>query len=212
MATNILDKIKERYCVSTVHDSRWSLKEIITPNLVRKRHLSVSRKRKRAAVELSQCSYNDLFTTQDTEKITKKIVIEGAAGIGKTTLCTTIIRDWATGKLFQQFDLLLMLPIHEKKLASVTSINTMFSLIYDANTCAFINNYLESQGEKVLIIADGWDAMPSAPERQKQCVLYNILFGDRFPTISVLVTSRPSTALRTLQCIDQFIELCVFNK
>ena len=212
MATNIVDSIKEKYLDSTFHESQWSLKEIITPDLVRKQYLDTCRKRKRAAVELSPYSYRDLFTTQDAEKAIKKIVIEGKAGFGKTILCVSITRDWAAGKLFQQFELLLMLPIHEKKLASVASIDALFSLVYDANTCAFIVDYLERHGEKVLIIVDGWDAMPSAPEQQKKCCLYNILFGDRFPTISVLVTSRPSTALRALPFIDQFIELCGFNR
>ena len=59
----------------------------------------------------------------------------------------------------------------------MASIDALFSLVYDANTCAFIINYLERHGEKVLIIVDGWDAMPSAPEQQKKCGLYNILFG-----------------------------------
>jgi GTPase SAR1 family protein len=149
---------------------------------------------------------------QDAEKAIKKIIIEGEAGFGKTTLCISITRDWATGKLFQQFELLLILPLHEKKLASVTSIDALFSVVYDDNTCAFIINYLERHGEKVLIIMDGWDAMPSAPEQQKQCSLYDILFGDRYPSISVLVTSRPSAALHTLPCIDQFIGLRGFNK
>ena len=116
MATNILDSIKEKYCDSTIHDNWWSLKEVIAPKLVRKQYVPVCRKRRRAAVELSPYSYGDLFITQDAANTITKIVIEGEAGIGKTTLCTTITRDWATGKLFQQFELLLMLPLHEKNL------------------------------------------------------------------------------------------------
>ena len=214
MATNTLDSIKEKYLDSTVSsDNQWSLKEIIAPDLVRKEYLPACRKRRRAAVQLCPLrSYSDLFTTQDSEKAIKKILIEGEAGIGKTTLCTMISRDWATGQLFQQFQLLLVLPIHEKKLSSATSVDALFGLVYDANTCTFIINFLEEHGEKVLIIVDGWDAVPSAPKQQNQCILYSILFGDRFRTISVLVTSRPSATLCTLKCFDQFIELRGFNK
>ena len=216
METNILDSIKEKYLDNTVNgDNQWSLKEVVEPDLVRKHYLPAHRKRRRTTVQFCPLSYGNLFKAHSAEKPIKKILIEGEAGNGKTTLCTSLSRDWAEGKLFQQFQLLLLLPLHEKKIASATSLDALFRQLYDDDTCTFIINNLKKHGENVLIIVDGWDAMPSAPERQQQCFLYNVLFGEQFPTISVLVTSRPSAAfaaLHTLKCIDQFIELRGFNE
>ena len=49
------------------------------------------------------------------KKPVRKVLVEGDAGIGKTTLCTSVSEDWANGKLFQQFELLLLLPLRQKK-------------------------------------------------------------------------------------------------
>ena len=71
----------------------------------------------------------------------------------------------------------------------------------------------ESEGEKVLIIADGWDELEES-KRNKKCFLNKLLFGDVLPFASVLLTSRPSASapLHSLPSVDRLVEVVGFNE
>ena len=86
------------------------------------------------------------------------------AGVGKTTLCTCASEDWAEGKIFQQFELLLLLPLRQKQISSATSIADLLQLLHSSLSIRdSVARYLEEEeGEKVLIIADGWDELSEA--------------------------------------------------
>ena len=143
------------------------------------------------------------------------MLLEGEAGIGKTTLCTSISEDWADKQLFQQFDLVLLLPLRHKTVASAGSLSELLKLLHPLQEVrASVANFLEEgEGEKVLIIADGWDEL-SELQRREGSFLYNLLFGEFLSFVSVLLTSRPSASatLHELQCIDRLVEVCGFTK
>ena len=48
--------------------------------------------------------HGDLFKVEESKKPVKKFIVEGNAGIGKTTLCTMLAEGWAEGKILTQFD------------------------------------------------------------------------------------------------------------
>ena len=163
-------------------------------------------------------AYGDLFKvesgTEEPVRKVRKVLVEGDAGIGKTTLCISVSEDWANGKLFQQFELVLLLPLRMTVVASAGSLPELLKLLHPSpRLCESVARYLEEEeGKSVLIIADGWDEL-SESKRQEECFLYQLLF-EKFPFISVLVTSRPSasTSLHRLSCIDRFAEIQGFSK
>ena len=163
-------------------------------------------------------AYGDLFKvesgTEEPLRKVRKVLVEGDAGIGKTTLCISVSEDWANGKLFQQFELVLHLPLRMKVVASAGSLPELLKLLHPSpDVCESVAKYLvKEEGESVLIIADGWDEL-SESERQEESFLYQLLFQD-FPLMSVVVTSRPSASapLHQLPCIDRFVEVHGFSK
>ena len=163
-------------------------------------------------------AYGDLFKvesgTEEPVRKVRKVLVEGDAGIGKTTLCISVSEDWANGKLFQQFELVLHLPLRMKVVASAGSLPELLKLLHPSpRLCESVASYLEEEeGESVLIIADGWDEL-SESERQEGSFLYRLLFQE-FPLISIVVTSRPSASapLHQLPCIDRFVEVRGFSK
>ena len=166
-------------------------------------------------VKQSSLAYSDLFKVEPSgKKPVRKILVEGDGGIGKTTFCTSVCKDWANGKLFQQFELLLYIPLHHKKLGSVHSLPELFKLLHPSEkekTRASVASYMEEEkGKNVLVIADGWDEC----ERQNESFLSRLLFGPKYPFLSTVVTSRPSASapLHRLPCIDRFVKVCGFNK
>ena len=145
----------------------------------------------------------------------RKVLLEGEAGIGKTTLCTSISEEWADEGIFQQFEAILLLPLRHKNVASATSLSDLLSLLHPSQPVreSVVHCLEKKEGEGVLIIADGWDEL-SESQRKEGSFLYEVLFGERLPFVSVLLTSRPSasSALHELQCIDRFVEVCGFSK
>ena len=159
-------------------------------------------------------AYGDLFKEGSGKKAVRKVLVEGDAGIGKTTLSTSISEDWSRDKLFKGYELLLLLPLRHKKVASAGSLPELLQLLHSSpGVCESVARYLEEgEGEKVVIIADGWDEV-SESNRQEGSFLYQLLF-ETFPLMSVVVTSRPSASgpLQRLPCIDKFVEIKGFSK
>ena len=165
-------------------------------------------------VKRTPLAYGDLFKVEGGKRPVRKVLVEGDAGIGKTTLCISVSEDWANGKLFQQFELVLHLPLRMKVVASSGSLPELLKLLHPSpDVCESVAKYLvKEEGESVLIIADGWDEL-SESERQEESFLYQLLFQD-FPLIAVVLTSRPSASapLHQLPCIDRFVEVRGFSK
>ena len=89
------------------------------------------------------------------------MLVEGGAGIGKTSLCMSLLEDWGSDKLFQEFKLLLFLPLRHKKVSSAGSLSELFKIVPSScSTCTTVANYLEEVGgDDLLIVADGWDEL-----------------------------------------------------
>ena len=159
-------------------------------------------------------AYCDLFKGESgkTESV-RKVLVEGGAGIGKTTLTISLSEDWACGKLFQEFELVLLLPLRQEEVASAGSLPELLELLHPSpSVCESVSSYLEEEeAEKVLVIADGWDEL-SECKRKKGSFLYQLLFH-KFPLMSVVVTSRPfaSASLHSLPILDRFVDIKGFN-
>ena len=156
-------------------------------------------------------AYDDLFKAKSQGKPARKIVVVGDAGIGKTTLCTSVTEDWENGKLLHQFEVLIFLPLCHQRVVSAGSLPELIRILQDVNS-SVISSLKEIDREKVLVIADGWDELNESA-RQEGSFFHNLLFGGLLKLASILVTSRPSaSALLHETCIHRFIQIRGFNK
>ncbi|XP_064389602.1 NACHT, LRR and PYD domains-containing protein 3-like [Halichondria panicea] len=159
--------------------------------------------------------YGDLFKVEEGKKPVRKLIVEGNAGIGKTTLCTMLAEGWAEGKILTQFDCVLLLPLRENEVSSATSLAELFKLLHPSERIrtSVIEELEDREGEGVLIIADGWDEL-SIENRLKVSFLYKLFFGGFLPFASVLLTSRPSASatLHDLPSVNRLIEVVGFNE
>lgn len=162
----------------------------------------------------------DLFPVQE-RKTRVRILIEGAPGVGKTTLCLFCIDEWVNEKAFGEFEIILFLPLRQLKPHSETSVVSNFELlnetlsqiqIYEVSLCTSLFHYLiQNDGEGVLIIADGWDEL-NEKERHPGALPYELLLGGLLSHASVIVTSRPSATGIPLEAIDKCIKILGFNE
>ena len=157
----------------------------------------------------------DLFKVKEGKKPVRKLIVEGNAGIGKTTLCTMLTEEWANGKIFTQFDCVLLLPLRERSVSTATTLPQLFKLFHSSERIrtSVIEELEEREGEGVLIIADGWDELDQE-NRSDNSFLYKLLFGNTFSFISVLLTSRPSASapFHNLPSVDRLVEVVGFTE
>ena len=159
--------------------------------------------------------HGDLFKVEEGKKPVRKLIVEGNAGIGKTTLCTMLTEEWANGEILTQFDCVLLLPLRERSVSTATTLPQLFKLLHSSERIrkSVIEELEEREGEGVLIIADGWDELDE-DNRSDNSFLYHLLFGDILSFASVLLTSRPfaSALLHNLSTVDCLVEVVGFNE
>ena len=217
--TSIKKKYREQLLV---HERQWPLchsSKIINLLLVRRKageSYYGNQQRGKAVEETKQSllDYSKLFEAEGENKPVRKVLVEGDAGIGKTSFCLSVIKDWANGKIFCEFKLVLFLPLRHRIVSSAGSLLELLKLLHPSKeVCKSVASFLEmEEGEKVLIIADGWDELDKSG-RQEGSFLCTLLFED-LPFASIIFTSRPSASrsLQELTRIDQCVEIHGFSK
>ena len=218
-------KMKKKYIDRLInHEKQWPpchSDKLVRLQLVERKKgegycANIQRGREDISVKRTPLAYDDLFKVEKGKKPVRKVLVEGDAGIGKTTLGISLSEDWARENLFQEFKLLLLLQLRHTAVASAGSLQSIPELLKllhpSSDDREAMASYVENEEEKVLIIADGWDEL-SDSDQQEGSFLYDLLFVT-FPLMSVVVTSRPSASapLHRLPCIDRFVELSGFSK
>ena len=159
--------------------------------------------------------HGNLFKVEKGKKPVRKLLVEGNAGMGKTTLCTMLAEEWADGRIFTQFDCVLLLPLRERSVSTATTLPQLFKLLHSSERIrtSVIEELEDSEGERVLIIADGWDEL-DVSNTSTDSFLYNLLFGDTLPFVSILLTSRPaaSVPLHDVPSVNRLVEVMGFSE
>ncbi|XP_069089586.1 NACHT, LRR and PYD domains-containing protein 12-like isoform X2 [Pleurodeles waltl] len=132
------------------------------------------------------------------------IVLLGVAGIGKTTTALRIMKDWASGQLFQgRFDYVLFVPCREISLASGQ--HNMADLLFQS----YLEVLKPTEGfrvdpKKLLFIVDGVDELkcpllPVEVDPKKKASMENTQCNFMTKTIfekaHIIITTRPAAVM-----------------
>ena len=141
-----------------------------------------------------------------------KILIDGAPGVGKTTLSRTVSRKWAEGKFLQEYWLVLLLHLRERDISRAQTIDNFFyhdnQMVQDT-VATFVK---ERSGRGVLLIFDGFDEL-NFVQRHEQSLFLDIVKGKILRKSAVMITSRPyaSKSVQQLQSVDRHVEVLGFT-
>ena len=144
---------------------------------------------------------------------TRLVVVEGAPGIGKSTFAWEQCRQWSTGKLLQQFSLVVLLRLREEGVQTATTISDLL-YHHDKELCRCVGEEVQRrEGEGVLLVFDGFDEFPD--ELRRKSLVVKVISGSYLPKAAVLVTSRPSATAELLSvcqaAVDKHIEVIGFS-
>ncbi|XP_072891982.1 NACHT, LRR and PYD domains-containing protein 3-like isoform X2 [Hemitrygon akajei] len=211
----LVDRYAELTVISTVRDRRLVEHELLARG---RDHEEWRQKDLRGELEKIRTDqlYQSSFS-RSKSKSGSSVAVAGVAGIGKTTMVQKILYDWATGKIYQQFQF-----VFGFKFRDLNSINCRINLReLILNQYPYFGNTLREvwkNPEGLLFIFDGLDEFKHKidfadsrkdTEPKHQCpdpewwcevsdIVYSLIQHKLLPGCSVLVTTRP-TALHLLK-------------
>ena len=129
----------------------------------------------------------------------KVILIEGAPGCGKTTLCWLICHQWAKLKLksLKNISHIIMVELRAENIGSMKNLEDMLPYCEgDLNKTRVAEELINKRGENVVIILEGWNELPRSM-RKKSFFRSLINKGDQCPLQQavILITSRSNTTV-----------------
>ncbi|XP_072891766.1 NACHT, LRR and PYD domains-containing protein 3-like isoform X1 [Hemitrygon akajei] len=213
------DRYAELTVISTVRDRRMVEHEL----LARGRDHEEWRE-KHLRRELEKIRTDQLFKKSFVQKLKRSVfrnksgmsaAVAGVPGIGKTTMVQKIVYDWATGKIYQQFQFVFSFKFRD--LNAINCRINLKELILDQypyfgnilkevwknpEGLLFIFDSLDEFNDTISFVDGRRDTETQYTDPEFKCkvsdIVYSLIQQKLLPGCSVLVTTRP-TALHLLE-------------
>ena len=158
---------------------------------------------------------DDIFSadpTCRTNELPKRILIEGAPGIGKTVLVKEAAYKWAVGKLLKDKKLLIVLFLRDHYTHSIRTLTDLLKELTNHEDKMFtqVNRFIiQNNGRDVIFLIDGFDEYPVELQNNKYFI-YQLICSRILSKAVVVVTSRPSATNKLLNHVHKRVEILGF--
>ena len=144
----------------------------------------------------------------------KLVLIEGAPGSGKSTLTLHICQEWAEGKLFQEYDIVVLVRLRDPLIGKAKTVADLLPCVDKAMASEAETAIKAQYGAGVLWVLDGWDELPS--DLPSDSVINKLIQPRMFqesPLVksSVIVTSRSSSSAKLHPLVSSRVEVLGFT-
>ena len=153
------------------------------------------------------CTLNSIQELFEGNSELSYILIEGRAGIGKTTLCKEICYQWTENNLFTPDELVLLLLLQDPNVQSITSeLQLAEYLGINSEHVELFLEYLEyTCGANITVIIDSYDELRH--ELQDESFFKDLVQRKRLSKARIIITSRPSASYHLYNYPDRKVEL-----
>ncbi|XP_072171960.1 uncharacterized protein [Diadema setosum] len=150
---------------------------------------------KKSSKHKTHITYDDLLVFLKNSKegyLSKRLLIQGEGGVGKTTFCAKIAWDWCQGRILQDLDMVLLIPLRDIKNAiSIGGIVKTYLSHSNTATKTKIDDYISTNLSRILIIFDGFDEFDEKLSETSSSEIIRILRREQYNSCKVIVTTRP---------------------
>ena len=146
----------------------------------------------------------------------RRVLIEGAPGIGKTTFLWQVCHQWADGKLLQQWELVILVQLRDKITRTSQCLSDLLYHPVDNISKAVCRIIEQREGENVLMIFDGYDELSNDQCSDSICLEILQNKSRQLRKATVLVSSRPFATKglphQFKKSLDQHVEILGFSE
>ncbi len=146
---------------------------------------------------------NQVLEAKDTDEVPRLLLVQGRAGIGKTTFVRYVAHQWSKGQLYRNYAWVFTLTLRKLRLlAHIQELSlpewirlSQFSDWEQKEFDELWKHRIDSaiRQNKALLILDGYDETPE--NHPCQSILKSLLMaGRKYSSISLLITTRPCGA------------------
>ena len=153
------------------------------------------------------------LTTLDIFK-DKKVMLEGTAGSGKTTLMRRVCQQWAKNELLNDVNLIIHLTLADPNLWSAKCLEDIIPHPTSIEMRRAVAEYITERGGKgCCFILDGWEDLPE--ELHRSSVFHDLLKGSKpgsaLPHCSFIITTRPIVSPSLQPLVTTIVEITGFS-
>ena len=150
----------------------------------------------------------------DCDRKRKVVLLEGAPGSGKSTLCLHICQEWAEGKLFQEYDIVVLVRLRDPLIGKAKTVADLLPCVDKAMASEAETAIKAQYGAGVLWVLDGWDELPS--DLPSDSIINKLIQPRMFqesPLVksSVIIASRPSSSAELHPLVSSRVEVLGFT-
>ena len=144
----------------------------------------------------------------------KRIVIEGTPGIGKTALAKEIAYSWATYKILIEIKIVFLLYLRDPQLQSITTTKQLVEYMsmgcLDNEQIENFSKYLvNTKGQELCIVMDGFNEYPTL--LKEKSFIIDIINKTVLSNAIVVITSRPTVAVSLYNQVDIQLHMIGFS-
>ncbi len=143
---------------------------------------------------------NQVLQTQDNTEKPRLLLVQGRAGIGKTTFVHYVAHQWSRGQLYTNYTWVFTIALRKLRLLPSTPVLSLSECIRLSQFSDWEQKEFEElwnqriepaiQNNQVLLILDGYDETPE--HHSCESILKQLLTGSgKYANLSVLMTTRP---------------------
>lgn len=216
----VIEKLKLEEAEKISFGQRFDLTERYTKLVFVKSHnqpegrmheiMSSGRKHREVRAPVPMYSYSsvpELFNPDKQGHTARIIMLQGAAGIGKTVLAQKIMLDWASGNLFQdRFEYVFYVQCRDiDQLPGYPVMADLLLRSYMQMPKAKLGSVVDPG--KVLFLIDGFDELrhplfpPPGDDKPLPCTQKHLLRRTLLSKSSIIITTRPTALEKLRQCV-----------